>query len=185
MAAGLVMLGFGSQWVVDGATAIARDLGVSELIVGLTIIAVGTSLPEIATSLVALRRREQDMAVGNVIGSSIFNIVGVVPVLALLSPGGVDIALSARVLDIPLMLVAGVVCLPIFFTGYRITRWEGVVLVAWYCAYAIFLVLDPIDYGALDRINWIVLAFIAPLTLITLIVVWQRSRHRLPQKRDV
>ena len=137
--AGLVGLVLGSQAMVGGATSLAADLGVSELIVGLTIVAAGTSLPELATSLVAARRGQTDIAVGNVVGSNIFNLLIVLGATATVLPvpavgGGIRI-------DLIVMAAVAVLCLPVFFTGHRISRGEGAVLVTAYLGYAAYLIL--------------------------------------------
>jgi len=114
--AGLVLLVGGSRLLVTAALAFARAMGVSELIVGLTIVAAGTSLPEIATSILAAARGERDIAVGNVVGSNLFNILIVLGLTALVSPDGVAVAPGALDFDLPVMVAVAVACLPIFFT---------------------------------------------------------------------
>lgn len=138
---GLALLVLGSRWLVDAAVTFARYLGVSEVVVGLTIVAAGTSLPEVVTSIVAALRGERDIAVGNVVGSNIFNIMGVLGLTGLVARDGIAVAPNLLVFDIPVMLVVALVCLPIFFTGQRISRGEGVFLLAGYCAYTGYLVM--------------------------------------------
>jgi cation:H+ antiporter len=180
LAAGLAMLVIGSRWLVGGAAAIARAVGVDEAVIGLTIIAAGTSLPEIATSVLASVRGERDIAVGNVVGSSIFNIMGVLGLTALVAPDGVSVAPSILNLDLPLMLAAAVACLPIFFTGYQIARWEGGVFVAYYAAYTSYLILNATQHAALPGYSSVMLLFVLPLTAITLAVISVRElRARL------
>ena len=134
-AAGLAMLTAGAGWLVDGAAAIARAFGASELVIGLTLVAAGTSLPEAATSLVAALRGEREIAVGNVVGSNVFNILAVLGLSAALSPAGVPVAAAARLFDLPFLLAASVACLPLFVTGLRLDRWEGGLFVAVYLLY--------------------------------------------------
>jgi cation:H+ antiporter len=172
---GLAMLVLGSTWVVDGAVALARLLGLSELIIGLTIVAAGTSLPEIATSILAAIRGERDIAVGNVIGSNIFNILGVAGIAGVASPEGLQVSHPALSFDIPVMAAVAFACLPIFFTGHVISRWEGGVFLAYYVAYTAFLVLDASRHDLLPDFSWIMTAFVLPLTVITLVVVVLRS----------
>jgi len=105
---------------------------VSELIIGLSIVAVGTSLPEIATSIIATLRGERDIAVGNVVGSNLFNILAVLGLSSVVSPSGVAVAPEALRFDLPVMIGAAIACLPIFFTGNRIARWEGALFFAYY-----------------------------------------------------
>ncbi len=131
---GLVLLGFGANWLVDGAVQIARWLGVSELIIGLTIVAIGTSLPEIVTSITASLRGQRDIAVGNVVGSNIFNILCVLGISSLVAPSGIEVSDAALRFDIPIMLAVSLACLPIFFTGNMIARWEGCLFFGYYVA---------------------------------------------------
>ncbi|MEW5734027.1 MAG: calcium/sodium antiporter [Thermodesulfobacteriota bacterium] len=140
--AGLLLLVYGARLLVDGATALARHLGLSELLIGLTIVAAGTSLPEAATSVVAALRRERDIAVGNVVGSNIFNILAVLGASAAASPRGVAVSPAALLLDIPVMVAAAVFCLPFFFTGFRISRLEGFSFLFFYLAYVAYLIFS-------------------------------------------
>lgn len=167
---GLVLLAVGSRWLVDGSVTIARLLGVSELLIGLTIIAVGTSLPELVTSVLAGIRGERDIAVGNVIGSCMFNILGVLGVAALLSSDGVRIAPAALRFDMPVMLATAVACMPIVFTGHVIDRWEGGLFFAYYLAYTAHLVLAATNEDANRTFERVMLVFVIPLTVLTLAV---------------
>jgi len=146
---GLAGVSFGSNWVVDGASAIATRLGLSELIVGLTIIAIGTSLPELATALSAARHDHLDVAAGNAIGSCVFNILGVVAAMAIVSDTSVSVSDAIQQFDMPMMLIAVLLCFPIAYTGYRISRREGIILLLGYVGYLVFLVLDAMAGGAL------------------------------------
>lgn len=172
---GLVMLGVGSRWLIDGAVDIAIGLGVSQLVVGLTIVAAGTSLPEVATSIAASLRGEQDIAVGNVVGSNIFNILLVLGAAALVTPGGMAVPPTALAFDMPVMTAVAVACLPIFFTGHEIDRWEGAIFLTYYLAYTTFLVLEASHHGALPVFSHVMLIFVVPLTLITLAVISVRT----------
>jgi cation:H+ antiporter len=116
-------------------------LGVSELIIGLTVIAGGTSLPEAATSLVAAARGQRNIAVGNVVGSNLFNLLGVLGLTAAIAPEGVPIASQALMFDLPVMLAVAVACLPVFLTGHVISRREGGGFLGSYLAYTVALVL--------------------------------------------
>lgn len=140
IAVGLICLGFGSKWLVSGAVAVATSFGVSELVIGLTIVAAGTSLPEVVTSVVASIRGERDIAVGNVVGSNIFNLACVLGLTGILSPGGIPVSPDAIRFDIPIMCLVAAACLPIFFTGSRISRSEGIVFLIGFVAYNIFLI---------------------------------------------
>ncbi len=141
---GFGMLVLGSQWLVDGAVGVARAVGVSELIIGLTMVAAGTSLPEVATSVVATIRGERDIAVGNVVGSNIFNVLVVMGGSSAIV-GHIAVAPEAISFDIPVMIAAAIACLPIFFTGGKISRWEGAVFLLYYGAYTVYLFLRVKD----------------------------------------
>ncbi|MEZ5593955.1 MAG: calcium/sodium antiporter [Gammaproteobacteria bacterium] len=173
---GLALLVVGARWLVDGALAGARWLGVSELIIGLTIVAVGTSLPEIATSVLASLRGQRDIAVGNVIGSNLFNLLGVLGMSSLISSNGVAVAPSALHFDLPVMLAVAVACLPIFFTGHRIERWEGGLFLAYYVFYLLYLGLAASGHVLLTSYTAALLWFVLPLTAITIVVSVWRAR---------
>jgi cation:H+ antiporter len=140
---GLALLVLGSQWLVSAAVALAGALGVGERVVGLTIVAAGTSLPELATSVVAAARGERDIAVGNVVGSNIFNIVGVLGLASIAAPTGVAAAPGLMHLDVPVMIAVAVLCLPVALSRARIDRWEGAVFLVLYAIYLLYLVLLP------------------------------------------
>ena len=175
VAAGLVLLVLGSRWLVDGAVVIARVAGLSELIIGLTVVAAGTSLPEVATSVLASLRGERDIAVGNVVGSNLFNILTVLGLSGVIAPDGVPVADAALGFDIPVMTAVAVACLPIFFTGYLIARWEGALFLAYYVAYTGYLVLNARQHDALPAFNSVMLWFALPLTAVTLVVLAIRA----------
>jgi cation:H+ antiporter len=177
IAAGLGLLVLGSRWFVDGALALARALGVSEVVVGLTIVAGGTSLPEVATSIVAALKGERDIAVGNVVGSNIYNILLILGVASLVTPGGLSVPASMLAFDMPVMVAAAVACLPIFFTGYTIARWEGLLFFAYYLAYTTYLVLYSTHHDALPVFSTAMLWFALPLTVLTLVLVVVRQRR--------
>ena len=174
---GLALLILGANWLVDSATQIARQFGLSELVIGLTVVAVGTSMPEIATSIIATIRGQRDLAVGNVVGSNIFNILGVLGVAAVVSPTGIPVSPAAVNFDIPVMIATAVACLPIFFTGHSIQRWEGAVFLGYYVAYTAYLLLDAAGHDALPAYSSVMMQFIVPLTVITLVVVAGRALH--------
>ncbi|EMI45569.1 calcium/sodium antiporter [Rhodopirellula sp. SWK7] len=138
---GLVLLGFGSKWLVDGAVAVATRLGVSELVIGLTIVAAGTSLPEVVTSVVASVRGEREIAVGNVVGSNLFNLACVLGLSSLVAPNGVPVSDAAIQFDMPVMVIVAVACLLIFYTGSRISRWEGLLFLIGFIGYTSYLVM--------------------------------------------
>ncbi|MDW8396660.1 MAG: calcium/sodium antiporter [Anaerolineae bacterium] len=172
---GLVLLVVGSRWLVDSAVAIARALGISEVVIGLTLIAGGTSLPEVATSVVASARGERDIAVGNVVGSNIFNLLSVLGLTAAVSPQGVAVAPSLITLDLPVMLAVALACLPIFFTGFRVSRREGLLFLGYYVVYTAYLILDATQSPAKTVFSAVVISFLAPLTAITLVLLVVRE----------
>jgi cation:H+ antiporter len=181
---GLVALVLGADWVVRGAVATAEALGISELVIGLTVVAIGTSLPELVTSIVAAIRGERDLAVGNIVGSNIFNIMCVLALTAYVAPGGVDISSAALALDLPFMVAVGIACLPIFFTGHVIARWEGALFVLYGIGYTSYLVLDATAHTALPLFNLVTIAFVVPLTVLTLVLVTWRELVDRRARRD-
>jgi cation:H+ antiporter len=165
--AGLALLVLGSRWLVQAATTFATALGVSDLIIGLTIVAAGTSLPEVAASVTASLRGQRDMAVGNVVGSNLFNILGCLGLAGVVAPGGLWV-----------MMAALLACLPIFMTGREIARWEGGVLLAYYGAYTAYLILAAQHHGALAAYSTVMMSFVIPLTIVTLaVMVVRRKPH--------
>ncbi len=183
IALGLAMLVQGSDWLVDGAVAMATSFGVSELVIGLTIVAVGTSLPEVVTSFVAAIHGERDIAVGNVVGSNLFNIMGVLGVTSLIAPGGIDIPVSVVSFDLLVMLAVAIACLPIFFSGGVITRQEGALLLGYYVAYTLYLLLSSTHHEMLTTFRSAMLYFVIPLSVIAIgISMMQKHRRKLQAK---
>ncbi len=148
IAAGLTGLVIGAGWLVDAAVTIALDLGVGEVVVGLTIVAAGTSLPELATSIVAALRGERDLAIGNVVGSNVFNLVGILGLAAVTAPSGLPVASQVLGLDAWVALGAAALLLPLARSGGALVRWEGAVLVFAYAGYLAAVV--AIALGHLD-----------------------------------
>ncbi|TDR51297.1 cation:H+ antiporter [Halomonas ventosae] len=175
---GLAMLVLGSRWLVEGAVSFAQALGVSEQVIGLTIIAAGTSLPEVVTSIIAALRGERDIAVGNVVGSNVFNILGVLGLTGLLAPSGIAVSDAMLGFDIPVMIVVALACLPICFTGGVINRWEGGVLLAYYLAYTLYLILAATQHDALQAFSASLIYFALPLTALTLVVLAMQDHRR-------
>jgi cation:H+ antiporter len=166
---GVGLLVGGATLLVGGAVNVATTLGVSSLVVGLTVVAIGTSLPELATSIIAVRRGERDLAVGNVVGSNIFNIGIVLGLPALLSWEGIPVSSAAVAFDIPVMLAAAVALLPVAFTGFTVARWEGALFVALYLTYTGYLVLAATEHDALEGFSAVLAWFVLPLIAMTLI----------------
>ena len=168
---GLILLVLGSRWLVDGAVMMARAMGVNELVIGLTIVAAGTSLPEVATSVIAALKGERDIAVGNVVGSNIFNILCVLGLSAVVAPAGLPVSEGARDFDLWVVLAVAVACLPVFFTaGGTIRRWEGLIFLAYYGAYTLYLFFDATHHAALPTYTRMMWVFVLPLTALTLVV---------------
>ncbi len=170
VAGGLALLVLGSKWLVDSAVIIAHYFGVSELVIGLTIVAAGTSLPELVTSVVASLRGERDIAVGNIVGSNLFNLLSVLGLASAVSPAGMAVSSAVIAFDMPVMIVVALVCLPIFFSGGIISRWEGALLFGYYLAYTLYLILAAGHHDALPVYSAAMLYFAIPLTLLTLLV---------------
>lgn len=179
LVAGLALLILGARWLVDAATQVATAWGLSELIIGLTIVAVGTSLPEIATSILSMLKGEGDLAVGNAVGSCLLNLLVVLGATALVAPGGVAVAESALHFDLPMMVAVAVAALPIFFTGHRIARWEGAVFLGYYAAYTAYLFMAATHHDALRDFEHAMRWFVVPLTVLTLLVsLWNALQAR-------
>lgn len=175
IAAGLALLVLGSDWLVSAAVFFAQSLGVSDLVIGLTIVAAGTSMPEVATSIMAALKGERDIAVGNVVGSSTFNLLGCLGLSGLLAgllPGspGLTVAPSLLALDIWVMLAVALACLPIFLSGREIARWEGAVFLGYYVAYMAYVVLAAQQHAVLGPFSAVMMGFVVPITVVTLVV---------------
>lgn len=174
--AGLVCLVAGARLLVSASVAFAQALGVSDLVIGLTIVAAGTSLPEVATSITAAIKGERDIAVGNVIGSNTFNILGALGLSGVAAgTGGLGVAPSVMAFDIWIMLATAVACIPIFLTGREIARWEGAVFVAYYVFYVTYLILAAEQHEALTTVTTAMVYFVIPLTVVTAAAVYLRS----------
>jgi len=171
---GLALLVLGARWLVEAAILFARYLGVSELVIGLTIVAAGTSLPEVATSILAAIRGERDIAVGNVVGSNIFNILAVLGASAVIAPGTLTVSPAVLAFDIPVMVAVAVACLPVFFTGSLIARWEGLLFLGYYVAYTAYLILLAARHDALGPFSAVMGSFVLPLTSATLLILAYR-----------
>jgi cation:H+ antiporter len=174
---GIGLLALGARWLVTAAATTAAALGVSSLVIGLTVVAAGTSLPEVATSVLATIRGERDIAVGNAIGSNLFNILAVLGLGSIFAPGGISVSPGALAFDIPVMIAVAVAALPVLFTGYMIARWEGFVFLAYYVLYVTYLVLHAMQHDALFELRMLA-AFVLPLTAITIAVLGVRALRR-------
>jgi len=181
VAGGLALLVLGAQTLVDAAVTISAILGVPQLIVGLTVVAAGTSLPEVATSIVATVRGERDIAVGNVVGSSTFNILGVLGISSLVAPSSLTVAPGMLSFDLPVMTAVAFACLPVFFTGREIARWEGAIFVGYYGVYTAYLILAAQEHDALPMFSATMLWFVVPITALTLAIALYRTSKRHPR----
>ena len=176
--AGLALLMLGARWLVDAAITMARSMGVSELVIGLTIVAAGTSMPEVATSVLAAFRGERDIAVGNVVGSNIFNVLAVLGLSGTVG-GGMEVAPAVLSFDLPVALAVAVACLPITFSGHLIARWEGVLFLGYYAAYTAYVILAASAHDALPAFSAAMVWFVLPITAVTVLVVaWRQGSGR-------
>lgn len=167
--AGLVALTFGGNWLVESATVFARALGISELVIGLTIVAIGTSLPEVATSILAIVRGERDMAVGNIVGSNIFNILCCLGLASMVSPTGLPAPAPLMNFDIWVMVIVAGCCLPIIITGRQVSRREGIFLLGYCVAYIAYTLLAATHHDALGAFSYVMFVFVVPLTALLLL----------------
>jgi cation:H+ antiporter len=179
MIGGLVLMIYGSRFLVNAATVIAQDLGLSERVIGLTVIGIATSLPALMTSLIAALRGERDIAVGNVIGSNLFNLLGVLGATALISPEPLSISPNALDFDLPVMLVTAALALPMFYSGYRLTRLEGLLLLALYVVYGLHIVSFTTGMPLADRLERLMIHYALPVlgvaVAITTVRAWRRQ----------
>lgn len=180
---GVALLVFGADQLVTGAVSVAEELGVSGLVVGLTVVAVGTSLPELAASVIAALRGERDLAVGNVVGSCIANIGLVLGLPAIISSGGLPVPGAAAAFDIPVMLAAAVALAPVVFTGFAVARWEAGLFVLLYVAYTAYVVLGATGHDALEGFTTMMAVFVLPLVVITLVAAVGYELGRRAERR--
>jgi cation:H+ antiporter len=141
---GIVIVVVGAEWLVDGAVGMARAFGVSDALIGLTVVAIGTSAPELVTTVVSTVRGERDIAIGNLLGSSIYNILLILGITALVPAHGLVLDSNLVRVDIPIMVAATLACVPIFITGRRVSRVEGGAMMVAYPAYLAFLLITQI-----------------------------------------
>ena len=176
---GLILLVIAARAMVTGASEIARAYGVSELVIGLTVVAIGTSLPEFVASVVASSRGQGDIAVGNVVGSNLFNILAVIGIGAMVAPDGIPVSRDAIRLDIPIMIAVTLACLPLFFTGCRISRTEGGVLLGYFVAYTAYVTMGATDATYTRSFEIAMVGFVIPLTVMALAFsVYQNVQSR-------
>ena len=179
---GLAMLVFAGRLLLGAAVVVATDLGFSERVIGLTVVAVGTSLPELATSLIAALRGQRDIAVGNVIGANLFNLLGVLGLTALIAPMPLSVSPNALDFDLPVMLGVAALCLPVFYSGYRVTRVEGLLLLGLYLVYGLHVVSFTTGMPLAGKLERLMLFYVLPpllgYLLFTSIRAWRRQHHK-------
>jgi cation:H+ antiporter len=179
--AGLVLIVLGSRFMVHSAVEIAGTLGISELIIGLTIVSIGTSLPEVATSVSAVRRGDSDTAVANVMGSNLYNILLTLSLTVLIAPGAISVSGDAINLDLPFMVIVAAGCLPLFWPGKELGRPEAFGFLTYYGLYMAYLILISIQHPFKDQFEGIMFWVVIPITglLIILKFVLDYRRVRL------
>ena len=178
MLAALLLLGVAGHLLLGAAVTVATELGLSERIIGLTIIAVSTSLPELATSLIAAFRGQREIAVGNVIGSNVFNLLGVLGLTALMAPAPLSVSPNALAFDLPVMLGVAALCLPVFYTGYRVTRAEGLLFLGLYLAYGLHVVSFTTGMPLAGKLEHLMVFFVLPALLVFLLFSTLRAWRR-------
>jgi cation:H+ antiporter len=177
---GLVTLVYGADLLVDSAVTIATAMGVSQAVIGLTIVAAGTSLPEVAASVVATIRGQRDIAIGNVIGSSIFNVLCILGIASAVTGGGLPVSAPMLAVDIPVMVIVSVACLLVVYTGRQVTRGEGVVFLGAYLAYTAYLVLNATSHPAAGPFVTGALYVALPVAAIYLLLPLRNEFRRPP-----
>ncbi|WP_332705722.1 calcium/sodium antiporter [Plesiomonas shigelloides] len=174
---GLACLVAGANLLVNSAVNIARAFAVSEAVIGLTIVAVGTSLPEVMTSIVASIKGQRDIAVGNVVGSNIFNLLAVLGVSGVLSSNGLAGNEQLVQQDFPVMLAVALLCVPLFFTGAILSRIEGALFFILYLAYTLFLIGGALHAPWLASVQGIIVYALIPLTVVVVIGSLVKDRY--------
>lgn len=186
---GLAALILGARWVIWSALIFAEMAGASELTIGLTVVAIGTSLPEIVVTLVAALKGERDIAVGSVIGSNILNLLAVLGVSGMFIPGAIPVQASLIHFELPMLIAASLLCIPIFYTGHKIVRWEGLLFLFFYFAYIFYLYLATTAHDFLSIFVNMMLFFLIPVVVCTILLStfmeWRtRFRFRKSKKKD-
>ncbi|MGL4827045.1 MAG: calcium/sodium antiporter [Vibrionaceae bacterium] len=179
--AGLALLILGANLLVTSAVNLARIFGISEAVIGLTILAIGTSLPEVVTSIVATIKGHRDIAVGNVVGSNTFNLLAVLGLSGLFSSEGLTGSAQLIDQDFPVMLGVALLCLPLMFTGAILSRLEGALFLGLYLLYTAFLIGAATTATWLPSLSMVTWSFIFPVTLtvivISLLKDWWRQKQ--------
>jgi cation:H+ antiporter len=173
--AGLGLIILGGRMFVSGAVEVARAWQIDETVIGLTVVSAGTSLPELVSSMLASLRGHRDIAIGNVVGSNLFNMTGVLGLSGLVGPTPLTVAPNLLKFDLPVMVATAAICLPIMFSGGRIQRWEGGVLVVYYVGYVTYLVLSQTGHMSAPTFGAAMAWFVIPMSILTLMVVGFRD----------
>ena len=181
---GLTLLVLGARWLVESAVEIARAWGVNEAVIGLTIVAAGTSLPEVVTSIVATVRGERDIAVGNVVGSNIFNILCVLGLSGLVSPLPLLAGEQMAMVDIPVMVGVAVLCVPLFFIGSVLNRIEGLLFMLLYIAYTWYLVAMALKETYLPDLQQGILYGLLPVVVLYVVASFIHDRMKNKQQQQ-
>lgn len=177
-ALGLAALIAGAEFLVRGASKLALSFGLSPLVVGLTVVAFGTGSPELAVSVQSTWSGQVDLALGNVVGSNIFNILAVIGFSALVVPSDLTVAPAMLAFDLPVMVAVAVACLPIFFIGNLIDRWRGGLFFGYYLAYTTYLILQASQHAALPTFAAAMISLVLPVTFLTLAAfAWRHWRR--------
>ncbi len=185
-AVGATFLILGSRLFVNSASDIATALGVSELIIGLTIVSAGTSAPELTTAVIAALRGQTDLAIGNAVGASVINVLGVIGAAALVSKGGLEVPSDALRLDFPVALSVGIIVLAIAIIGRQAGRRDGLFMLGFYGVYLIALIAISIDHDLLTPASIIVFGVVLPVSAITAsYVIFRAVRRPGPARLDV
>ena len=184
IALGLTFLVLGARFLVDSAVEIARHFGVSEVVIGLTVVAAGTSLPEVATSVMASIRGQRDIAVGNVMGSNIFNLLAVGGIAGILSPAPLAISDHLLWVDLPVALAAAAVCIPIFVSGATISRREGALFLVFFLFYNSYIVLSATDHDWVGPLAVLFSWALIPATMLVLSETLREHRREVMGQLD-
>lgn len=172
---GLVMIVAGSRLMVDAAVTIAEVLGVSELIIGLTIVSIGTSLPEVATSMAASRKGDADTAVANVLGSNLYNILLTLGLTIVVAPGALKVSADAIYFDMPIMILVVIACLPLFWPGKELGRVEAAGFLFYYISYMGYLVMLAMQHPLKDLFEQVMIWGLIPLTIVLILYKFVRD----------
>jgi len=186
IAGGLVCLVIGADLMVDAAVQIAKEIGVNQVVIGLTIVAVGTSLPELATSITAALMKQREISVGNVVGSNIFNLLGVLGIAAVVSPVEIPIPSVSFEVDMPFLIGSTLLSIPFLFFRNQLSRLEGLTLFLWYVAF-VSLLVGKARFPEVESITLAAIPYVlTPLTLIVLVkeVILHRRDLKLARAEE-